>query len=76
MGTKINHLIMNITLNNRDEVIEREEITIAELLQIKNFSFKMLIIKLNGQLVKRHEYDTRIVKNGDDVSVFHLITGG
>lgn len=67
---------MNITLNNRDEVIEREEITIAELLQIKNFSFKMLIIKLNGQLVKRHEYDTRIVKNGDDVSVFHLITGG
>lgn len=76
MGSKISHFIMNITLNNRDEVIEREEITIAELLQIKNFSFKMLIIKVNGHLVKRHEYDTKIVKNGDDVSVFHLITGG
>lgn len=67
---------MNIILNNRNETIERDEVTIAELLQIKQFSFKMLIIKVNGQLVKRHEYDTKVVKHGDDVSVFHLITGG
>jgi thiamine biosynthesis protein ThiS len=67
---------MNIILNNRPEIIEHDEVTISDLLQIKKFSFKMLVIKVNGQLVKRHEYDTKVIKSGDDVSVFHLITGG
>ena len=45
---------MNITLNNRTEYFDKESLTVQELLDIKNFTFKMLIIKLNGRLIKKH----------------------
>jgi thiamine biosynthesis protein ThiS len=67
---------MKILLNNKEEVIEAGSITISELLVLKKFTWKMLIIKVNGRVLKRSEYDTTTVKDGDDVSVFHLITGG
>lgn len=67
---------MNIILNNREEIIETDNITINELLKIKNFTWKMLVIKINGKVLKRNEYDTVRISEGDDVSVFHLITGG
>lgn len=67
---------MKITLNNNQEVIDPENITISELLELKKFTWKLLIIKVNGKLIKRHEYDTVRVNEGDDVSVIHLITGG
>jgi thiamine biosynthesis protein ThiS len=67
---------MNIILNNREEVIEADNITVNELLKIKNFTWKMLVIKINGKVLKRQEYETIRINDGDDVSVFHLITGG
>jgi len=67
---------MKITLNNHPEEILQSNITIAELLEIKKFTWKLLIIKVNGKIIKRHEYDTVRVNEGDDVSVIHLITGG
>lgn len=67
---------MKILLNNREESIEPDGITINELLKVKNFTWKMLVIKINGKVMKKHEYDTVKIQEGDDVSVFHLITGG
>lgn len=67
---------MKILLNNREEIIEPDGITINELLHVKNFTWKMLVIKINGKVMKKHEYDTVKIHEGDDVSVFHLITGG
>ncbi len=67
---------MNIILNNREEIIEADNITISELLKVKNYTWKMLVIKINGKVLKRNEYDTVRINEGDDVSVFHLITGG
>ena len=67
---------MNITLNNRTEYFDKESLTVQELLDIKNFTFKMLIIKLNGKLVKKHEYDSAIINNEDNVIVLHLVSGG
>lgn len=68
---------MKITLNNREEIIENKtEITIRELLDIKSFSFKMLVIKINGILIPRDEYEKAIVRDGDNVTVLHLMSGG
>ncbi len=67
---------MKILLNNRKETIESETITVNELLTLKNFTWKMLVIKINGTVIKRHEYDSLQIKEGDDVAVIHLITGG
>ncbi len=67
---------MKITLNNNPEVISAENITVSDLLKLKNFTFKMLIVKINGSLVKKTEYDAATISDGDDVMVLHLISGG
>jgi len=67
---------MKIILNNKEEIFAGEQMTINELLKIKNYTFKMLVIKINNQIVKKTEYETSIVKDGDDIMVLHLISGG
>ena len=67
---------MEITLNNRQELIDKEQLTVADLLIFKNFTFKMLVIKINGVLVKKDKYSTAIVRDGDNVIVLHLVSGG
>lgn len=67
---------MNIILNNNSESFEKSEMSIAEILKVKNFIFKMLVIKVNDRIIKKHEYDTTIVKEGDNVVILHLVSGG
>jgi sulfur carrier protein len=67
---------MKITLNNRQEKLPQEEVTVGELLKIKNFTYKMLVVKVNQRIVRKHEYGSAMIKDGDDVTVLHLVTGG
>jgi len=67
---------MKIILNNKEEILAAEQLTVNELLKVKKFTFKMLVIKVNGKLIKKSEYDTALVHEGDDVMVLHLISGG
>lgn len=67
---------MQITLNNTNENIPGDSLTVSGLLKFKNFTFRMLAVKVNGNPVKRDEYDTTVVKDGDKVSVIHMISGG
>ena len=67
---------MRITLNNNPEEFAGEVLTVNELLKAKNFTFKMLVIKINGALVKKTEYETALIYEGDEVHVLHLISGG
>jgi sulfur carrier protein len=68
---------MKITLNNNIEEFESvSQYTVTELLKAKNFVFKMLIIKINDTIIKKDEYDQAIIREGDNVMVIHLISGG
>lgn len=67
---------MEITLNNRKETIDRSSITLAELIKYKNFTFKLLVTKINGKLVKKDERSSALIEDGDDVTVMHLVSGG
>ena len=67
---------MQITLNNRKEEFERESMTISEVLEIKNFSFTNLVIKINGKLIRKDAYSSSIIKAGDKVDIIHMISGG
>lgn len=67
---------MNIILNNRNETFEHEQLSIKELLAVKKFSFQLLVIKVNGELVRLRDHETTMVKEGDNVMILHLITGG
>lgn len=67
---------MTITLNNRPENLDHSSLTVSELLKVKNFTFKLLVVKINGKLVKKEDYSRTPIRDGDDVAVIHLISGG
>lgn len=67
---------MKILLNNRPEEFVQSSFTVTELLEIKNFTFKMLVIKINDNIIKKDQYPTTHIHDGDKVMVLHLISGG
>ncbi len=50
--------------------------TVAEILKIRNYIFRMLVIQVNGELVKRGTYDKAVVPDDAHVEVIHMISGG
>ncbi|NQU32530.1 MAG: sulfur carrier protein ThiS [Bacteroidetes bacterium] len=67
---------MNITLNNRPESFNNEKLTITEILELKNYTFKMMVVKINGELIRKPQYPIAQVVDSDDVQILHLISGG
>jgi thiamine biosynthesis protein ThiS len=64
-----------ITVNNRTVEWEKN-MTVRRVLEVMNYTFKMLVVKVNGRLVKRKDYDKVIVPKNADVKVLHLVAGG
>ncbi len=69
---------MKITLNHRQEILDTPNttLTINELLKLKKFSFTRLVVKINGKLVKRENYDSAFFQENDNVEIIHMISGG
>lgn len=67
---------MKIMLNNRAEIIEGDVFSISQIMVIKSFKFRMLVVRLNDRLIKKDEYETTLVKDGDDLKIIHLVSGG
>jgi thiamine biosynthesis protein ThiS len=67
---------MKIILNNREENFGKEIISVSEMLDIKKFTFRMRIIKINGELVPKDAYDSTFIRNGDNVQMLYLMSGG
>jgi sulfur carrier protein len=72
----ISNAKMEITLNNEPLTVEGESITIARLLELKKYTFRLRIVKINGRLISRDSYEDEVVSNGDNVSVIYLMSGG
>lgn len=67
---------MKINLNNRIEEFDSATLSIEDVLQMKNFTFKMLVIKLNKELIVKENYSKTFLKEADDLQILHLISGG
>jgi len=67
---------MKITLNNRPEEFEGDTITVEKMLEVKKYSYMMRIVKINGKLIRRDEYSETIIRDGDDVQMLYLMSGG
>ncbi|MBN3036331.1 MAG: sulfur carrier protein ThiS [Bacteroidales bacterium] len=67
---------MKIILNNREEEVTGNEMTLQQLLDSRNYSFKLLVTKINGKLIRKEDRSTAMIGEGDRVMVLHLISGG
>jgi thiamine biosynthesis protein ThiS len=54
----------------------REGMTVRNVLDEMKYSFRMLVIKVDGEIVKRDNWDTFPVPSGAVVEVIHLMSGG
>ena len=50
--------------------------TIVRILEVMNYTFRMLVVKVNDDLVKRQEYHSFMVPENADVKVIHMVAGG
>ncbi len=54
----------------------REGMTVQDALDLMNYTFIMLVVKINGEVVLRADYASTLIPNGAEVLVIHLISGG
>ena len=50
--------------------------TVAALLELLRYTFPHIIVTVNGEVVGYLEYNERLIPDGADVRVIHLIAGG
>jgi len=67
---------MTITLNGETEMLEAATLSIRGMLKAKGWSFPLIVVKVNGQLVSRSDWDKTTIGNGDVVEAAHLMSGG
>jgi len=67
---------MKILLNNREEEFDGTSMTVSDMILLKKFTFRMRIIKINGKLISREDYDSAIINDGDNVQMVYLMSGG
>ncbi len=64
-----------ITVNGRT-VSWEEGMTVQRVLEVMNYTFRMLVVKVDDRLVKRDGYASFPIPAGADVKVIHLVAGG
>lgn len=66
---------MGIEVNTKQvEWVEGE--TIARLLDRMNYTFPLVVVKIDGKVVPTSDYKTQTVPDNSKVEVIHLISGG
>ncbi len=66
---------MAIEVNSRPvDWVENE--TVSRLLKRMNYTFPMVVVKIDGKVVPKANYVSSEIPDGSRVEVIHLISGG
>ncbi len=65
-----------IRVNEQYDVDYAPGMTVQDLLDALKFSFRMIVVKVDGQVVLRKDFKTTKVPDGAEVQAIHLISGG
>ena len=63
-------------LINGDEHPWNDGLTVAQLMREKKFSFPLKTVFVNGRRIPKVEHDTLELRDGDQVEVIHMMSGG
>ncbi len=64
-----------ITVNRR-KMSFQEGMTIENLLERCRYTFPLIIVRVNEELVRKEEYGERMIEDGDTIEVIHMMGGG
>ena len=64
-----------IIVNGRKvDFVENE--TVTDLLKRLKYVFPNLVVKINGELVKKIDFSDTVINDESEVAVIHMISGG
>ncbi len=64
-----------ITVNG-DTLPWHEGMTVRDVLTAKRYTFRMLVVRINGTVIQKTAFDTASIPDNAVVDVIHLISGG
>jgi len=68
---------MKITINGKASSVDREPVTVTELLAIGSVeSPDMVSVQVNGEILERGAYDTTHIRAGDEIEFLYFMGGG
>ncbi|MAQ64093.1 MAG: thiamine biosynthesis protein ThiS [Actinobacteria bacterium] len=68
---------MKIKLNGEETTLDKDSITISELLALKDVKMPdMVSVEHNGDILDRDKFDTTQVKEADQVEFLYFMGGG
>ncbi|MEI6874454.1 MAG: MoaD/ThiS family protein [Spirochaetota bacterium] len=67
---------MKLIVNFEGETHEESALSLRGLIVKKRWSFPLIIARVNGILIERADYETTMLGDGDEVELYHLVSGG
>jgi sulfur carrier protein len=61
---------------NHEEMEWQRGMTVQDILDRRKYTFPLIVVKVDGELVPKEAYGSHRVEDGADVRVIHLISGG
>jgi len=54
----------------------QEGMTVKDVLQKKKYTFRMITVIVNGEVIPKDKYSTFKIMDGDNIDVIHIMSGG
>ncbi len=68
---------MQLTINGEKKEVTPETMTVTELLAHQGVEMPdMVSVQVNGDFLEREAFDSRVVKEGDEVDFLYFMGGG
>ena len=68
---------MVLQINGKNETLTEDKLTISELLGVKKVPDPdMVSVQLNGEILERDEFASKVVGNGDELEFLYFMGGG
>jgi len=66
---------MNVIVNGKDLKLEKQT-TVEQLLGILEVKDKVMAVAINMEIVKKDNWNSHIIKDGDKIELLHFVGGG
>lgn len=68
---------MKIKVNGKETVVEKAQLSVAELLKIAKVETpEMVSVQLNGQFLKKEDLGNTCLKDADEIDFLYFMGGG
>lgn len=68
---------MQLKINGEVKVFEKSDLNITELLVLENVQMpEMVSVQLNDEFLKQEDYESTVLKDGDEINFLYFMGGG